>query len=95
MVTANTGDRQRHPRPEPRRRRHDRQRRGNPLGGAGAGNGNFTGQVYTIDKTAPDGQFGQSRGPRPTVATSVQWKVTFSESVTGVELTDFALVQGG
>ena len=26
---------------------------GNPLGGAGAGNGNFTGQVYTIDNTAP------------------------------------------
>src|SRR5205085_2865753 len=26
---------------------------GNKLGGTGAGNGNFTGQVYTIDKTAP------------------------------------------
>ena len=25
----------------------------NPLGGTGAGNGNFTGQVYTIDQTAP------------------------------------------
>jgi hypothetical protein len=24
-----------------------------PLGGAGPGNGNFTGQVYTVDKTAP------------------------------------------
>jgi uncharacterized repeat protein (TIGR01451 family) len=24
-----------------------------PLGGSGAGNGNFTGQVYTLDKTAP------------------------------------------
>ena len=26
---------------------------GNPLGGTGAGNGNFTGQLYTIDNTAP------------------------------------------
>ena len=26
---------------------------GNKLGGTGAGNGNFTGQVYTIDRTAP------------------------------------------
>jgi uncharacterized repeat protein (TIGR01451 family) len=26
---------------------------GTPLGGQGVGNGNFTGQVYTIDKTAP------------------------------------------
>src|SRR5439155_16423524 len=26
---------------------------GNALGGTGAGNGSFTGQVYTIDKTAP------------------------------------------
>src|SRR5439155_14094588 len=26
---------------------------GSPLGGKGAGNGNFTGEVYTIDKTAP------------------------------------------
>jgi CARDB len=27
---------------------------GTQLGGAGAGNGNFTGQIYTIDKTAPE-----------------------------------------
>src|SRR5207245_5910266 len=26
---------------------------GNKLGGTGAGNGSFTGQVYTVDKTAP------------------------------------------
>src|SRR5205814_2092518 len=26
---------------------------GNALGGTGAGNGSFTGQVYTIDQTAP------------------------------------------
>src|SRR5206468_1518885 len=26
---------------------------GNPLGGAGTGNGNFTGQVYAVDKSPP------------------------------------------
>ena len=34
----------------------------NPLGGTGAGNGNFTGQVYTIDKTAPAVTINQAAG---------------------------------
>jgi glucose/arabinose dehydrogenase len=33
--------------------------------------------------------------PTPTNAGSVQWTVTFSETVTGVDLTDFALVASG
>ena len=66
---------------------------GNPLGGAGAGNGNFTGQTYTIDKTAPTVSTIARSNPASsaTNAASVQFAVTFSESVTGVGATDFSL----
>jgi subtilisin-like proprotein convertase family protein len=41
---------------------------GDPLGGVGAGNGDFTsGQIYTIDKTAPTGALGL---PMPTSTTT-------------------------
>ena len=33
---------------------------GNPLGGTGAGNGSFTGQVYTIDRSAPSVTINQA-----------------------------------
>src|SRR5206468_1493666 len=67
----------------------------NPLGGTGAGNGNFTGQVYTVDKTAPS-VVSMSRGvSSPTNAASVSWTVTFNESVTGVGSGDFALAVSG
>lgn len=42
-------------------------------------------KVLSIDRADPD----------PTSAASVSWTVTFSESVTGVDATDFTLVEGG
>ncbi|MCS7045072.1 MAG: hypothetical protein NZO58_01820, partial [Gemmataceae bacterium] len=57
---------------------------GNKLGGTGAGNGDFTtGEVYTIDKTAPVVVSIVRADGNPTNAASVQFTVTFSESVTG------------
>lgn len=55
----------------------------------------FTGQVYTIDKTAPVVSSIMRANPNPTSQASVSWTVTFSESVTGADTTDFALVQAG
>jgi subtilisin-like proprotein convertase family protein len=67
----------------------------NPLGGAGAGNGNFTGQVYTIDKTPPTVQSITRDDANPTNAAQVHWTVTFSESVSPVIGGDFSLVIPG
>src|SRR5205823_3933685 len=70
---------------------------GNPLGGTGTGNGNFTGQVYTIDQTAP-AVLSINRttpGGPSTSATSVTYTVTFSEAVSGVDATDFSLALNG
>ena len=56
----------------------------NPLGGTGSGNGNFTGQSYTIDKTAPTVTINQAAGQAdPTSASPINFTVTFSETVTG------------
>lgn len=55
----------------------------------------FTGQVYTIDRTVPMVSAITRVDPSPTALASVSWNVTFSESVTGVDATDFALVWGG
>src|SRR5207245_2862979 len=68
---------------------------GNKLGGTGTGNGNFTGPVFTIDKTPPTVSSINRVGSTPTNAASVQWTVTFSESVTGVDTGDFTLVASG
>src|SRR6266542_3141297 len=68
---------------------------GNPLGGAGSGNANFTGQTYTIDKTVPTVSSISRVGPSPTNGSSVQFTVTFSGSVSGVDSTDFALATSG
>lgn len=68
---------------------------GIPLGGTGAGNGNFTGQVYEIDKTPPVVQSIDPSGASPTNAASVSWTVVFSENVTGVGTGDFALATTG
>jgi hypothetical protein len=68
---------------------------GHLLSGAGAGNGNFTGQVYTVDKIAPAVSSIVRVGATPTSAASVQWTVTFSESVTAVDAADFSLAQSG
>jgi hypothetical protein len=67
----------------------------NPLGGTGAANGNFTGQVYTVDKANPSVASIVLANASPTNASSVSWTVTFSENVTGVDSTDFALITTG
>jgi len=55
----------------------------------------FTGQVYTLDRTAPVVSSIVRVDPSPTALASVSWTVTFGESVTGVDATDFALAQAG
>ncbi|HXH92718.1 MAG TPA: DNA/RNA non-specific endonuclease, partial [Thermoanaerobaculia bacterium] len=54
-----------------------------------------TGEVYTIDKTAPAVQSIVRANSSPTHASSVDFTVTFSESVTGVASNDFALLMSG
>ena len=63
----------------------------NKLGGAGTGNGSFTGAVYTIDRTPPTVSSIARAGANPASSDTVSWTVTFSESVTGVNSSDFAL----
>jgi trimeric autotransporter adhesin len=67
----------------------------NPLGGSGGGaNGDFTGQVYTVDQTAPTVTVNQKAGQAdPTNTLPIQWTVTFSEPVTGFDQSD--LTRGG
>jgi uncharacterized repeat protein (TIGR01451 family) len=65
-----------------------------PLGGAGAGNGNFTGQVYTVSVPAVVSINRASTNPT-TASAAVSWTVTFSAAMTGVDVSDFALVQAG
>ncbi|MFN8413116.1 MAG: metallophosphoesterase [Anaerolineales bacterium] len=65
---------------------------GTPLGGIGNENGNFsTGEIYTLDKTMPSVLSIQRASPNPTSAASVDFNVTFSEPVTGVDISDFNL----
>ncbi len=67
----------------------------NPVGGAGVQNF-ITGQVYTIDKTAPIVIWSVRASASPSGAASVNYTVRFSEAVTGVDVADFALtVTGG
>ena len=69
---------------------------GNPLGGPGLGNGNFTGQAYSVtDITPPTVAVDQPHNANPTNAKSVQFDVTFSENVTGVDVGDFVLATTG
>jgi hypothetical protein len=63
----------------------------NPLGGTGAGNGNYSGESYIIDRTDPTVASITRIGPNPSNAASVDFSVTFSEIVTGVDATDFIL----
>ncbi|MBL8049826.1 MAG: hypothetical protein JNM46_01265 [Anaerolineales bacterium] len=63
-----------------------------PLGGTGAGNGNFnTGGVYVIDKTLPSVISITRADPDPTENAQVNFNVTFSEAVTGVDGSDFTI----
>lgn len=65
----------------------------NPLGGLGIDNGNFTnGGVVTIDKTAPFVNSITKINSNPNNLTSVDYLVTFSENVTGVDISDFSLI---
>ncbi|HJQ39093.1 MAG TPA: hypothetical protein VKB93_18295, partial [Thermoanaerobaculia bacterium] len=66
-----------------------------PLGGPGTGNGDFTGQVYNIDQTAPTVLSVPRANASPTNAASVDFTVNFSENVTGVDTADFTLTTLG
>ncbi|MCQ3937288.1 MAG: hypothetical protein DPW18_09600 [Chloroflexi bacterium] len=70
----------------------------NPLGGARTGNGDFTsGQAYSLSVTSVASI--NRLDSNPTNASSVNFEVTFTDAVTGVDLTepfsDFALTTTG
>jgi len=71
----------------------------NPLGGPGGGNGDFaTGETYSINRSIPSVPSVTSSlraDPSPTLADMVNFTVTFSESVTGVDVGDFSLTTTG
>lgn len=71
---------------------------GTPLGGEGTGNGNFSGQPYTVEKSAPPPPnpppFAISINrldANPTAQSRVRYEVQFDQDVTGVELRDFTV----
>jgi CSLREA domain-containing protein len=71
---------------------------GNALGGTGAGNGSFSsGQVYTVDKSLTFAVVSSINraSANPTNASTVDFTVTFSEAVTGVDVGDFVLTTTG
>ena len=69
---------------------------GNKLGGEGVNNGDYiTGESYTIDRVPPYVVSSVCANPNPTTAKTVYYIVTFSEPVTGVDLTDFSLTTIG
>ncbi|HEY9696421.1 MAG TPA: DUF4347 domain-containing protein [Trichocoleus sp.] len=61
------------------------------LGGSGIGNGNFTGQAYTLIKSAPIVSSIGLVNPNPTATATVNYAVTFSQDVSGVDAQDFSL----
>jgi hypothetical protein len=68
---------------------------GAPLGGTGINNGKYLGQKYTIDKAFPTVSSLVRASTNPTNAATVQYTLTFSEPVTGVDTSDFALDLAG
>jgi hypothetical protein len=67
-----------------------------PLGGSGSGNGNFTsGEIYTFERNIPVISSIVRMDPNPSSAQTVNFRLTFSESVTGVDLSDFAVNVSG
>ena len=69
---------------------------GNLLGGPGAGNGNYpSGETYTVDKIAPTVLSVTRANGNPTFASSVNFIVIFSDSVTNVDAGDFAFTTNG
>ncbi len=68
----------------------------NPLGGVGLGNGNYTGgDAYLVEKNAPVVISSLRADANPTVADSIHFNVTFSETVSGVDAGDFMLITSG
>ncbi len=69
---------------------------GNTLGSTGLGNGNFTiGESYSIDKTPPLVTSILRLSPNPSTASNVDFAINFSETVTGVDMSDFTLTTNG
>ena len=69
---------------------------GDRLGGNGPNNGNFTsGQLYSIDKTSPVVVSLNRVQATPNAAFTVQYALQFSESVLGVDVSDFDLITSG
>ena len=67
-----------------------------PLGGPlGIPDGSFTGPTYTIDNVAPSVVSSVRASANPTSAATVNFTVTFSEPVTGVDKFDFSLTAPG
>ncbi|MCB0118590.1 MAG: PD40 domain-containing protein, partial [Anaerolineales bacterium] len=68
----------------------------NPLGGAGAGNGSFmNGEVYVVNKNIAVVTSILRLDANPTASAGARFAVTFSESVTGVDTSDFVLSTSG
>jgi hypothetical protein len=63
--------------------------------GNGSGQAQFTVTVSPADAVPPTVSSINRSGSSPTNAASLQWAVTFSESVTGVNAADFSLAMGG
>jgi Ca2+-binding RTX toxin-like protein len=66
-----------------------------PLGGRGENNGNFTGQTYSLLKSPPVVSTMTLVNPNPTAANTVNYAITFSQNVTGVDVSDFNLTTVG
>lgn len=67
-----------------------------PLGGTETGNGDFTiGQSYTVDRTPPAVASFVRDGISLSNLDSVNFKISFSEPVTGVDKTDFLVTMSG
>lgn len=64
-----------------------------PLGGVGAGNGDFTGQLYTIDRVAPGITSFTRQVPAtsPTNVDTLIFQATFDENVYNVDTSDFTV----
>jgi hypothetical protein len=69
---------------------------GNPLGGNGLENGDYTeGEVYIIDRLPPIVSSISTISQNPSFSQFVDFEVTFSEVVSGVDLDDFTLTISG
>jgi hypothetical protein len=66
------------------------------LGGPGEGNGNFTsGEVYVFERNMPTVNSITRMDANPSSAQSVNYRLTFSEPVSGVDISDFVLTPSG